>query len=133
MTNQIIDINHDYMSIICEYVIKTETQKNKKNIKNIIRDEFIKYKKSDSYKNGIILIDKWSSLYTRYDMEEDTINELFNNIGHLNIIKLLPKIAKHYGNDSCEDFMENCNNDDYTLKFHLVDYIIDEIIIADLK
>lgn len=105
-------------------------------IKDVIRNDFIKFKDSDDYKNGNIKTEEWSGLYILYDMDKNKVTELFNSFGHSNIIKILPEIAKHYGDEvePYEKFIKKCDdNDDNILEFRLIDYIIDEIIIADLK
>ena len=122
-----IDVNHDYMALIYEHVIKKET---KKNIRDVIRDKFIEFKETDEYKNKDIDSLEWSINYAEKDMDKDDINELCNNFGQLNILRLLPTFANTYCFYSYDDFVEDSEE---LIEGFLMSYIIEEFIIADLK
>lgn len=122
-----IDVNHDYMALIYEHVIKKET---KKNIRDVIRDKFIEFKETDEYKNEDIDSLEWSMNYVEKDMDKDAINELCNDFGQLNILRLLPKLANVHCFYSYDDFVEDSGD---LIEEFLMSYIIEEFIIADLK
>lgn len=126
MTKQLIDINHDYMSLIYEYIINIET---KKNIIDIIRDDFSKFKNTDEYKNKNLASFDWSNKYPIDHIIDN--NDFFNSFGHLKIFKLLPKFAKDYCYDSYDNFIKDCG--DIVVEVFLISYIIEEYIITDLK
>lgn len=121
------NINVNHMALIYDHVIKIET---KKNICNIIRENFINFKETEDYKNGDIDSAEWCIDYVEDHMDKNAINELCNSFGQLNILKLLPKFSKVHGFSSYNVFIDDCGD---LIEGLLMSYIIDEFIIADLK
>jgi hypothetical protein len=130
---QIIDTSNDYMALIYDFVVKKE---DKKDIYDIIKNDFNAFLISDSYvpsiiNNKIFAVDTINSWMYDYinNLSEKNKNKIYKKFGHATLLKELSAIADLYSYRSYNDFVNSEEDHEiYILQYIMENYIIKDII-----
>lgn len=116
-----MDTSADYMSVICDYVTKENTD-----VYKVIYDDYIEFTKTKEFLNDGFDAGLWA--YERYDiMDEDFKNKIISKYGILKVVKSLESVSWVHGYVSVDAFLKEEAADEI-LRGIIVNIINDEVL-----
>lgn len=129
-----MDVSHDYMKIICDYV--TEKNNVKNTIYDIIRKDFKNYLENynpqEEYGDDGCDIDHMTWVTSYVDkMSIDSKNDIIIKFGFARLLTILPDIAKENCFEDFESFLYDNSDEDFTQTI-VLSYIVTNYIVNDI-
>ena len=115
-----MDTNADYMSIICEYVVKSNND-----IYEEIQNEYEKFKKEPEFVNDGFDAGVWAGDYIP-KMDVNQKYKLFAKYGLVNILKSQAEVADNEGYKSIDEYLKAGEDVEFSMAFYI---LITEVLI----